>query len=354
MYPRSLASVVLVLSFLFMLTDHAQAWPKRRRARATYRYSGDGLTQIAPKVDQGAEDYRALQVYYNYDRANAQQMAFPDRIRVFLLVRDENVLNAKHEIVAEVKVTDLSDYQTTCLKWCPVSLDRNPKGDYHFGFFDLTNQEKEESILEPARVYRLFVTLHRESEEYGKESALGRVPGPYYVATSGETHLDRARQQIVMRTFKEWYYRQRGWQSDEYYPMDCHAYYLWATGFCTVGATDGRADLGELFGSRTGYQNGSEIPELAGKGPIHGDYVRKPGHTFMLLSHDVKLNHVWTMEGNFNSTVEVAIRSVNSGWTVGHLADEHIRPRLFEFGEKHRVAGLLFALIKSMKQSIFR
>jgi hypothetical protein len=39
---------------------------------------------------------------------------------------------------------------------------------------------------------------------------------------------------------------------------------------------------------------------------------------------------VWTMESNFNRTIEVAIRPVGSEWTVGHLVDEHIRPGLFE------------------------
>jgi hypothetical protein len=52
----------------------------------------------------------------------------------------------------------------------------------------------------------------------------------------------------------------------------------------------------------------------------------------MLLAYDAKQNCVWTMESNFNRTIEVAIRPANSGWTVGHLADEHIRPGLFTTG----------------------
>jgi hypothetical protein len=50
----------------------------------------------------------------------------------------------------------------------------------------------------------------------------------------------------------------------------------------------------------------------------------------MLLTYDPKSQIAWTMEGNFNSTIEVVNRSVSSGWTVGHLADQHIRPGLFE------------------------
>ena len=59
-------------------------------------------------------------------------------------------------------------------------------------------------------------------------------------------------------------------------------------------------------------------------GPIHGDYVRIPGRTFMLLAYDDSQNRVWTMEGNYGHSIEVAIRPVGSGWQVGHLAEEHV------------------------------
>ncbi|MEE2825027.1 MAG: hypothetical protein VYE64_00210, partial [Planctomycetota bacterium] len=71
------------------------------------------------------------------------------------------------------------------------------------------------------------------------------------------------------------------------------------------------------------------ISELSGEGPIHGDYVRMPGHSFMLLSYDAEQGQVWTMEGNFNSTVEVVVRTVRPSWQVGHLRDRHILPNLF-------------------------
>ena len=45
---------------------------------------------------------------------------------------------------------------------------------------------------------------------------------------------------------------------------------------------------------------GGHIPELRGEGPIHGDGVRMPGHSFMLLSYDAERGQIWTMEGNFN------------------------------------------------------
>ena len=52
-------------------------------------------------------------------------MALADRIRVFLRVRDEQIANSKDGLVAEVKLTDLSNSATTHVKWCPVSFDGN-------------------------------------------------------------------------------------------------------------------------------------------------------------------------------------------------------------------------------------
>ena len=134
---------------------------------------------------------------------------------------------------------------------------------------------------------------------------------------------------------------QRGWPRDGGYRMDCHAYYLWATGFCTKGARYGQADLDALFSGQTPYRGGSQIDEVAKDDPIHGDYVRIPGHTFMLLAYDANLGRVWTMEANFGHTIEIAIRSVGSGWEVGHLAEEHIRGCLRTRAEGGRSEALV-------------
>jgi hypothetical protein len=225
----------------------------------------------------------------------------------------------------------LSDRQASCVRYCPVSFDDSTSSEYKLGTFEIENPSGEPPIVQPARIYRLFVNLHRESAEYGPQTVLGKVVSPYYVATSGDNRLDRARQHIAMRTFKEFYFAQQGWRSEERYPMDCYAYYMWATGSCTVGAHNGHTILDRLFGHRRPFHHGGEIVNLSRRGAIHGDYVRIPGHSFMLLAYDAQAGHVWTMEGNFNSTIEVVVRSVSSGWTVGHLVEEHIRPGLFEF-----------------------
>ncbi|MBM4000987.1 MAG: hypothetical protein FJ297_15850 [Planctomycetes bacterium] len=314
----------------FAAVPTADAAPRRFFARRSANYDSGGLKDIAPKADPASTDFRALQASYSYEKAMENEHALPDRLRVFLLVRDPEVLEATEGVTAEVKITDLSRERATRLRYFPVSFQPTSTPEYQLATFEVANAEGEGPIVEPARIYRLFVNLHRRSGRYGKETVLGKVVSPYYVASSGNNRLDRARCHIAMRTFREFYYAQRGWRSNENYPMDCYAYYTWATGSCTVGAQNGRAILDRLFGGRRPYNSGGQILRLAKQGPIHGDYVRKPGHSFMLLSYDEQAGHVWTMEGNFNSTIEVVIRSVDSGWVVGHLVDEHIRPGLFE------------------------
>ena len=312
--------------------------------------------QIAAKVDPDAAPLTPLPVSFYYDPVIQDERLFDGSLRVHLCLGLDTADALQGPLVAEVKLIDLRHSDRTHTRFVPLTIDRDVfRGDraasspspqsvpptsqedqqaYRFrvvryAHFDLDNRSWETPLLAPARVYRLFVSLHRKAPSQGPQTLLGQVPYPYYAATSGSTRLDRARQRIVMRTFKEFYYRLNGWRTGEKYPMDCYAYYMWATGFCTVGSQNGRTQLHNLFDKENPYNLGSHIPELSGEGPIHGDYVRMPGHSFMLLSYDTERGQVWTMEGNFNSTVEVVVRTVRPSWQVGHLRDRHIVPNLF-------------------------
>jgi len=325
MSRKTLVLLLLMVFLAALVCETASALPRRRRSN-NYYYSS-GFTQVASKTDDDTSGYRRLEVYCDYDAAQGEEVAFTDKIRVFMNIWDQEILDSDEPLVAEVKITDTSDYETSHIRRVPVTLSEVADEQYEFGTFELSNVANEEAVIHPATVYQLFITLHRDSDECSGTTTWGRLPGPYYVVTSGDSHLERARHRIVMRTFREWYYTERGWNRNAHYPMDCHAYYRWATGPCTVGANDGWANLGVLFGT---YHSGGHIADLMESDRIHGDYVRKPGHTFMLLSYDAEKGHVWTMEANFNHTIEICIRSVDSGWTVGHLEPDHIRPDLFE------------------------
>lgn len=326
MYGRVFLSFALIATVLLSV-DSADA-ARRRRSYQTY---STGYKRVAPTWDEASARYRALSAYYDYDRAQSEEVAFADKVRVFLMLHDGEFENLEQQLVAEVKLIDASDPETEHVLHYPVSLTRAADDDYTLGVIDVTNDDEGEVILKPGTVYRLFVNLHGKAAEYDAESAIGRVPTPYYVATSGESPIEQARQQIVMRTFREWYCVQRGWRRSGEYVMDCHDYYRWATAPATVGASYGRANLGRLFNGR--YRNGGHIKEITDETPIHADYVRMPGHTFMLLAYDEDRHEVLTMEANFNHSIAVVIRSVSSGWTVGHLEEENLRPDLFDLPE---------------------
>ena len=374
MLSVSKRQALCVASILFLLslgmTDQASAW--RRRGNRYYNTTTDNTNtnntntdntntnntntdnpvaeepdptislskQIAPKLDPATSSYTGLPVSYYYDPVMEEEGFFDGSLRVHLCIGEFAEIKQKMPLVAEVQITDLQNSDRQQSVFVPVTLEephlqdrqKSPparSASVRYAFFDLENGPWEQPLIQPARVYRLFVNLHRKAESQGRETLIGRVPYPYYTATSGSTRLDRARKTIVMRTFKEFYYRLNGWRTGESYPMDCYAYYMWATGFCTVGANNGRTQLHNLFDAEHPYNLGSNIPELSSQAPIHGDYVRMPGHSFMLLSYDPERKQVWTMEGNFNSTVEVVIRNVAPSWTVGHLRDRHILPNLF-------------------------
>ena len=327
MSRKCLVLLLLFVSIVGLVAGPVSAIPRWRRSNYYDNYYSSGYVQVASKLDDDTSVYPSLAVYCDYDAAQETEVAFSNKIRVFMNVWDDDIIESDQPLIAEVKLTDTSNYETSHIRRVPVTLSEVADAEYKLGTFELANLADEEAVIRPATVYRLFITLHRESEEYGADTAWGRLPGPYYVVTSGDSHLDQARQQIVMRTFREWYYTERGWNRNANYPMDCHAYYLWATGACTVGSSNGWTNLGALFGT---YHSGGHIAELMDSDKIHGDYVRVPGHTFMLLSYDAEMGYVWTMEANLNHTIEVCLRSVGSGWTVGHLQSEHIRADLFE------------------------
>ncbi len=324
MTRRMLISFALIASVVLLSVDSADAFRRRRRNN----YRSTGYMHVASTLDEGSADYRELSAYYDYDQAESEEVAFSEKVRVFLMLHDEEFQNDEQQLVAEVKLTDVSKPETTHILHYPVSLTHGSDDKYTRGVIDVTNDDLDEAIVEPGTVYRLFVNLHRKSAKYDAESAIGRVPTPYYVATSGESPIEKARQHIVMRTFREWYCTQHGWSRCGEYSMDCHDYYRWATGSCTVGASYGRANLGRIFNGR--YRNGSNIKTITEETPIHADYVRMPGHTFMLLAYDAERHEVLTMEGNFNRSIAVVVRSVSSGWQVGHLEQDNLRPDLFD------------------------
>jgi len=237
MSRKALVSLLLLVFLATLVCETASAFPRRRRSNNYYSYSS-GFTQVAAKSDNETSAYRRLEVYCDYEAAQGEDVAFADRIRVFMKVWDQEILDSDEPLVAEVKIANMSNSETSHILRVPVTLSEVADEEFQLGTFEVSNPLDDQVIIHPATVYQMFVTLHRESDQYGEATAWGKLPGPYYVVTSGESRLEKARHQIVMKTFREWYYKERGWNRNARYPMDCHAYYRWATGPVTVGSSN--------------------------------------------------------------------------------------------------------------------
>ena len=336
MHRRNWVTIALLFTVMVSMTDFAEAQRRgrRRRGRANANngfHAAQGPNWPAAKIDSASAAYRPLSISYSYDDAISPDAAFNDRIRVFLRIADSEALAAGKDVVAEVKIADLNDYETIHVQYVPLTILGHRKLDENvtLASLDVGNDDPDQPIIKAARVYRLFINLHHKSDVYNDQSVLGRIPSPYYISTSGDTALERARRQIVIRTFKEWYYTEWGWWSNEQYVMDCYAFYMWATGSCTVGADYGHTRLDRLFSGGIPYHAGAHIAQLSAEAAIQGDYVRIPGHSFMILAYDSEKHQVVTMEGNYNNSLEIVVRPVDGSWTVGHLVGEHIRAELF-------------------------
>jgi hypothetical protein len=159
----SLAGIVTLTS----MAETADAWPFRRSRASISRARVD--RPCRPESDAEFSHYRRLRAFYNYELASSDDVAFADRIRVFLRVQEPSVLEATEPVVAEVKITDLSDHESTQVKFIPVKFTQSQQAQEKLAVFDVTNNGEQTPLVQPAKVYRIYVNLHRESEQYGAE-----------------------------------------------------------------------------------------------------------------------------------------------------------------------------------------
>ena len=184
---RSLLAVLLAGIDLVTLCDFVEATPRRRRRinnNVYYQSHSTRSRRVAPKFDSNSSDFRKLLVNYSYLHALQEEMAFADRLHVVMSVWEEQIVNSCEDLVPEVRLTDLSECDVTHTIYLPVTITQPADVQYVLAEFDITNPDGEESLLEPAKVYRLSGNLHRVTEQHGGDRAWGHVPLPYYVATS--------------------------------------------------------------------------------------------------------------------------------------------------------------------------
>ena len=241
----------------------------------------------AARKSQTQAKLSPLKIDYNY--AQAAKDAAMDQTTIALRVRDDRLSSASKPI-AELEIIDLQDYDNNRVVTSPMVLS----GD--------KDARIEVKGLNPNKVYQIWVNIYNQETETAQKTAVGYVPLPYYWVTNGPNPGDAKRQNVVRKSLQRYYYARKGWAGN----MDC-----WQ--FCKHYS----AEDFPRWNRRTHY--GSSIPALASQGPIHGDYVRIPDyHSFLILSYNKKKNIVWSVEGNFGSTIEVIQRRLNSSWRVSH------------------------------------
>ena len=88
MSRRLLVSFALIASVVLLSTDSAEAIRRRRRPN-NYRYTSASSMRVASTRDASSTDYSELSAYYDYDQAASEEVAFSDKVRMFLMLHGE-------------------------------------------------------------------------------------------------------------------------------------------------------------------------------------------------------------------------------------------------------------------------
>lgn len=258
---------IVCLLLTFFLAEIAMAWPRILRRRRSFNGSSYGQVYDDQYLD--LETSAAI-----YDWEEIAKIDAADYIPI--------VLNEPVNGRLEVKLTCLHNSADT------HTIEAELK--------DGRAEIRHESIA-PGTMYRLCAAID------GKE----RISGPYFTATSGESHEARARRQIIVRYFEQYWRKENGWS---YHDTNCEAGYRWAV---------------RPYAKVPAYRHGSgDLAALDKDGMIHGDKCANRSHTWMALAYDEATGEIWCIDSNFNSTIMVIMRQ-SGGWSVGHLTGTHLR-----------------------------
>jgi|GEM_PF-1605831 len=241
--------------------------------------------QVASRVHSEQQGLTPLNLTYDFEKMRNAETAAQN-----LVVLNLNNFSATDQASASVIVENLADKSKNFRKSFPLERLSETQAAIH-----LTD-------IEQHKVYRLWITLHKAGEEPTRANALGYVRMPlYYVSWSPDAGHEK-RRLATTNALHHYYSAKMGWSGN----MDCWAFT--------------QRYLGPHFPSwnrQTHY--GSHLPGLQASGSIIGDYVRIPDyHSLIVLAHDTATGMVWSVEGNFNSTIEVVTRYQFSNWWVTH------------------------------------
>jgi hypothetical protein len=241
--------------------------------------------RTANRKHDSQKNLKSLNVRYDYDATTEETLE--SSVNIFLNINEQTIGD---EIAAKVVLQNLTD--STLNKSEDIEIER------------LEGNKAKINItgLLPNGIYRAWINIHSADNELSDENVIGTVPYAFYFVTAGPSELEQKRRSVVMPALKHYYMarlRQAGnldcWQFTKRYA---------ATQFPS-------------WNRKT--HSGRSIPALAVEGSIVGDYVRIPDyHSMLILGYDKKNNRVWTVEGNFNSTIEIVSRTDYGNWWITH------------------------------------
>lgn len=195
------------------------------------------------------------------------------------------------------------------------------------GVVDFTIQN-----LQPETVYRLEGVSVTDINQTAQSSATASVKDPYFLATSGDTKLSKAKRRLALQALGEAYdWDNRNYDSKKQYASGwgwCDYFYTWVT----AKEFNVRAGSGSTYFFRryNSLGDASKIPALAQTNSVAGDLIRYEGtsegtHTFMIIAYDADTQSLWNVEGNYNSRVMRSQRKIRSNWMHGHLTEEQVK-----------------------------
>ena len=158
------------------------------------------------------------------------------------------------------------------------------------------------------------------------------IKDPYFIATTGESKLSKARRLIVLKALAEGYdWDNRNYDRSKDYASSggwCDRFYSWSVSGNTSLKYPNYAP--SYFQRNGGLNSSADIKTIAAKESLAGDMVRYDApflgnHTFMIVAFDQATNKLQTVEGNFNNRVMRSTRNVEGAFKLGHLTESMLR-----------------------------
>jgi hypothetical protein len=180
--------------------------------------------------------------------------------------------------------------------------------------------------LRPATVYKLRLHFFDRTDRAQSRYVGSSTRAYYYVTDGAGDQMSRLRARIVMRGLAEEY----DWSLNRYDSRKdythgaggwCHIFYNWViTPFLKTRSGSENTHYNSSYWSSQGaLTDGPTLLKLSQTEPIMGDYFHVASHAAMILAYDAAKSQFVTLEGNFNSQVEIYQRSVNGFSWVGHI-----------------------------------